>query len=423
VTAKTAESKTEVLPVRANGFTQVVYPGLGSIAMYGLLALILVILTAFGFSWQGLATDVLTLFAKGPMAMPHVETQGVLTVTLSIISVIVATVVLSVVVVNVFSRIIGKAKSYKVAPIEELLDRGPAAIFLTVMTEELISRGFFLGLILPLFGSSHLAFVALFLLGNLLFAALHFMNFADKTEWSIWRVLPQFIGGVTFTYIFMRWGLTTAVVTHFYYDVVVLSYIKEQKPDIKNILVLAYYVVLAIITVLLMSGNGLQVSDISGWITGRALTPIDGYTVASYAIVLIFIDSISAILGEALLLDYTVSTPSPKGFKARLTFPFNAIYSAFIQVGSLFVLNLLLGFVMQETLTRAVFITMLLSLLSFSTSGSSLARATMINLPGTFLAVIAISVLDFRSAFILMLLFYLATLIPDKIRAYKAKVS
>lgn len=423
MTAKTADSTTEVLPVRANGFTQVVYPGLGSVALYGLLALILVVLTAFGFSWQGLANDVLTLFTQGPTALPRVETQGVLTVTLSIIAVIVATVVLAVVVVNAFSLIIGKAKSYKIAPVEQLLDRGPIAIFVTVLTEELISRGLFLGLLLPLFGSSHFAFLVLFLLGNLLFAALHFMNFADKSEWSIWRVLPQFIGGVTFTYIFMRWGLTTAVVTHFYYDVVVLSYIKEQKPDIKNLLVLAYYVVLAIITVLLMSSNGLQVSDISGWITGRALTPIDGYTVASYAIVLIFIDSISAILGEALLLDYTPGTPSPKGIKVRLRFPFNGIYNVFLSVAVLFLLNLILGFVMQETLTRAVFITMLLSLLSFSTSGSSLARATMINLPGLFLSVIAISTLDFGSAFVLMSLFYLVALIPEKIRAYKPKVS
>ena len=96
--------------------------------------------------------------------------------------------------------------------------------FVIVLLEELFARWFFLGLLTKIpFLSGTVAFYALFLIGNGIWALIHLSNFKEEKDRKILRVLPQFVAGAFFTYVFVKYGLLAAILAHFASNAVVFA--------------------------------------------------------------------------------------------------------------------------------------------------------------------------------------------------------
>ena len=77
--------------------------------------------------------------------------------------------------------------------------------FVLVVIEEFFARWFFLGILTQAsFLSGTFAFYLLFLIGNGIWALMHLNNFKNKEDQHVLRTLPQFVGGIFFTFIFVE---------------------------------------------------------------------------------------------------------------------------------------------------------------------------------------------------------------------------
>jgi hypothetical protein len=89
--------------------------------------------------------------------------------------------------------------------------------------EELFARFFFLGIIkkIPILDST-IAFFGLLIIGNGIWAALHLMTL-EKEERKWFMVIPQFLGGIFFSMIYVSHGFFAALMTLIIYDIVLFS--------------------------------------------------------------------------------------------------------------------------------------------------------------------------------------------------------
>src|ERR1051325_7585458 len=89
------------------------------------------------------------------------------------------------------------------------------SLFVMVLLEELFARGLFLALLTKIpFLAGPAAFYVLMLIGNALWSLAHLSNFKEKAERHPVRVLPQFIGGLFLSYVFVKYGLLASTLAH-----------------------------------------------------------------------------------------------------------------------------------------------------------------------------------------------------------------
>lgn len=405
----TTQVGVQETPVSEHGFQQTQYTGYGSISQIGVFLLLLGIVIASGFSLTHLVNEMFALFVVGPSSVDGLGNPGILAITMNVVAVMLLTAFGMVLFGAVLKNVIGGGKSFHANAIEKLLDNGPAKLFFTVLVEEVITRGFVMGLLLSLFGRTHLAFIVLFLIGNGIFALVHLANYKDKADRSVLRVIPQFVAGAAMTYIFMRWGLGVAILAHFYYDVLLLAGLKEQKPNKTSLILLGYYMIITVFCLGVMASSGISLSDLNPWLMAEGtLLPLAGYTIGGYIVLLLFIDVIATVIAEVLLFDSPpiVSDLSPVRDAFRIV----------IGVLILFGLNLLLSLFIQEPITRAIVITIVLAMATPTYSGSSLARVMIMDIPGVFLSIAAYTALGIGPALVISTIFYLAHYIPRYIQ-------
>lgn len=122
-------------------------------------------------------------------------------------------------------KILGKHDQYE---LDKILDKKLSSLLIPLLVvnavEELLSRYLFLGVFtkIPIL-SGTTAFYALFLIGNSIWALLHLTNYKEKRDRKILRVLPQFILGISITYVFVKYGFFGAVMAHFMINVLALA--------------------------------------------------------------------------------------------------------------------------------------------------------------------------------------------------------
>jgi hypothetical protein len=393
---------------------QAKYEGIGVISMVGLVILLFVTTKLYGINYIQIVKNILDTFIVGPNDMVFNNGVGVLDTTMKIASIIVIDVFISIIAGVLGIILVGKSKSYAFQSIEELFDKGPLALFLSVMKEEVMARLLFIGILFPLLGGGDIAFWATFLVGNGLFAAAHILNYENESERSFIRVIPQFLGGAILTYIFIRYGFWMTVLAHYFFDVVVTSSLKEQKPSVGSLYYLIYYSGLGAIMFVLVKVNNLAVKDLSTWFVTENLEALNGYGFFDYTFILLLIDSILVIVSTVLLLDKTET--SRDNLNKMLGKPILVILyilgAPIITVLVLLGLNSLLSIFVNSILIRATILSILTTLSSTSTSGSAFARSTIIDLPANFLMVVTFTSLGFWPAFGMMTIFYIAHSIP-----------
>ncbi len=383
---------------------------LGGFSFLGLYVLT-VVLTLIGRAPYGQILKNVFWLVTGRVAEIPANGQGLLGSSLEVMVMVAVTLPLA----FLFGQLGGKSESYNMEAIQKMLDKGPSAMFAVVVVEEVITRGFFLGLLGGI-SESHIWFYAMFMVGNALWACIHLFNFMDKDERELIRILPQFIGGIVFTYAFVRFGIWGSIMTHMIYNVVLSSSLKEKMPRLEELGTVVYYAVLLLSAGLLMHHRGLNPWGLEPWLRGQ-MVPLEGFEFWDYALILISVDAFIGAVATILLLD-TQDFDREAFEKLNELKSWGFVFGLF--VAGLVSAALNLGFIKlaswllpnASALVIALTVTLQKTLMTKTSSGSSLARAFTANLLTTYLFVAAVYVLNLWSVVGLILLMMITGYLP-----------
>ena len=116
-------------------------------------------------------------------------------------------------------------------------------LFIAVVAEELFARWFFLGFMAsdPNLGNY---FYVLLIAGNGIWAWVHLYNYEDPNKRQLIRVLPQFVAGLFFSYVYVKFGLMASILTHFGSNAILFASDKNQiwdKKELRRLLTLVVF--------------------------------------------------------------------------------------------------------------------------------------------------------------------------------------
>lgn len=380
--------------MRAQNLSQI-----GFYSFCGLFLLLFLICYTFGANYFVIAADLISFwsgdFAKSVPPQGESLGQSIVYITgLVLISTAVEIVILFLV-----SAAIGRSQTFAIDSIDRMLDRGPLPLFGSVFIEELLARLLFLGFIAAIFTGA-LAWYILAIMANSVWAYIHIYNYREQRDQSFLRVIPQFIAGLTYAYIFARYGFFTVVMAHYLGDVLILSTRKEQVPNSKDGLLLAYYALVGLIFSLIGYFRGVNLLDFGNWINGDgSLNPIPGYGFWDYLVGYGIVSSFCSVMGYVLLLDRKLVARQNHWIIVY-------ILGSVISVVVVLFLSYLLSFIIESPLVIALVICMGLSLMIQTTSGSTLARVWIVYTPSGSLLIMCFLVLGFWMSLGFLLIFY-----------------
>jgi len=265
-------------------------------------------------------------------------------------------------------------------------------VVVTVALEELFARWLFLGVlprVFPWVGS--VGFYIFLFLGNGLWSLAHLRNYKDKADRRQWyRVLPQFLGGFIHAYIFVKYGLVAAIVSHMAFDSILFAGSKVQICEWKQIVADIFAVVVTIGLAMMISSKTLL--DVLPWFNGMYdRSQLSDWTVVDYICIVI-----SAYFGLSLFFDLLLYDSSVVVDDAESKHTIMAlIVGPPIAVGLIFVVNALLSTVIDELLIRALVITVLLNLLGKNPSISGAVRRFWSGLATTYILIVCIVTVNF----------------------------
>ncbi len=300
----------------------------------------------------------------------------------------------------------GESKSHSLLKAFSGNKRHYMMMTLTVVAEELLARGLFLGLPLLLTGGQlpTFAIYALFILGNGIWALIHLGNFKNRSERQLLKVLPQFIGGFALTAVFLNFGLVGSIVVHLAFNNLLMSVYRKGTFNQDEIAVIIWRSALLVgSTCVLWFSYGKSLFDLSYWFYGDNFA-VPGWQWQHYLLAVLAITSALTILGDLLLLDVL-----PEAVKAMEQIGYIVIITA-LSFGIFFGLGLLGVAIDIQVLAMAL----VFLLVRRSGSANGMTRVFWIGLPSLMAVLCAILALGPQSlAWMVVLVVTLAEL-PDR---------
>ncbi len=261
--------------------------------------------------------------------------------------------------------------------------------FITVVLEEVLARWVFLGL-LPMipFLSGTLMFYMLFFLGNAIWALIHLYNFEDENDRHALRVLPQFIGGIFFTYIYVKYGLAASILVHFIANAVLFSLRKTQDFEWKQLLSGAYVLICVLVSYNLMTK---PIADIAVWFKSEPGFVIAGWGFWDYVLICVFITSSITTLANIFLYD-KCGVDVDNGLDANI---FVIMILTPLSLGLVYGLFWLTGLVTNNVPYRVLGLAILLAFGNKTYSGSSTSRLFWTSVPDVYISVCIFQAIGF----------------------------
>jgi hypothetical protein len=258
--------------------------------------------------------------------------------------------------------------------------------FIAVIDEELLARWFFLGVLTQLpFLSGAFAFYLLFMLGNALWALLHLANFKEEKDWHPLRVLPQFVAGLFFTYIYVKYGLLAAALTHFASNAILFATHRVQNINEVDMLITAYAVFTTFTSYAFMER---PMSDAMLWFKDVPTYALPGWGVMDYLKLSVFVtSSLMALFGFLLYDRGEAGKKHPGIFEHILGFPVLIIVT--------YILFSVLGIFFSSLPYRVLCIAIFYTFAHKGASGSAMTRTFWVILPDIFTTVCIIEALNF----------------------------
>jgi hypothetical protein len=378
----------------------------GAYSMLGLTLIVSALAWYFG-GFQIVASE-LPAFLKGH-ALELSRGNQIFATSLSVIVVSIGCAILSAVLV---SCLVGSSDGEH-AVAKELANMSPGNQFgnllLVVLLEELIARWFFLGLLTKInFLSGPSGFYALFFLGNAVWAAVHLTNFMDPKDRSLWRVLPQFVAGVLFTYVFVKFGFFVGVAVHLGYNALLFSLHKREPVTWEDVAMTVYSGMLALFAYSCITK---PMTDLSFWFNDSEATfVIPGWGHWDYFKSAVFLQMTLSFVFGALLFDRPLPLEEQEDKDSNPLRYLLVIAGAFLVVLSYYGLYWVSGLLTTNTEVRVILVAVLLACCDRGRSGSSVARSFWCTVPSVFVSLCVLEAVGFWWGGTLVFLSYLINL-------------
>lgn len=297
-----------------------------------------------------------------------------------------------------------KGKSFDRSGLSKIFSKGPTPFYYIIIFEELIARFLFITVVARwLLHADHNTLIVCLVIGNAIWAALHYWNYKDPNDRKLLVVLPQFAGGIILGYVYIKYGFFVTLVIHLTYDFIVLVTDKKQNNFAENFIGGIYWLIVFGVSYWILSYNEINpFNALWQWVSQSEVfgKPTDNLWLM--AVIMINIYSLFNLATDFVGLD----RPS-KGIEGRegWTLARTLIISfAAGLVGVLMILfnNWFYGLFIYDFVTRSIVVAFSLTLLVTPTSGSAMADVWFTSIPILFLDVILISAFGFwPSVFIL----------------------
>ncbi len=260
--------------------------------------------------------------------------------------------------------------------------------FVIVLAEELFARWLFLGVLTKMpFLSGTVAFYILLLIGNSVWALIHLCNY-DKNDRQVLRVLPQFIAGIFFAYVFVKYGLLAVVLAHFASNAILFSLHKVERFNMIDALHLGYAVLCVSISYLMLVH---PLADILPWFGDDPVFQLQKWEFWDYVKVSVFFSSSFTILFSLLLYDRGGSEIMKSDKKIG---PMHYIIAIPITTVLLYGIYSFLGLFINNVPFRMVILAILFTFLSKSQSGSAMTRSFWMGLFNTYITICILQAFD-----------------------------
>jgi len=263
--------------------------------------------------------------------------------------------------------------------------------FLAVLEEEVLARFLFLGVLWSIFPGDF-AFYVLFLIGNGLWSLVHLFNYKRKEERQVIRVLPQFIGGVFFTYVYLRYGLLGSIFAHFISNAILFSSAKRQNMSSIDLVITIYSGLCALVAYLFMSK---PLSDMQIWLTSDASFTLPGWNLWDYLMASFFV-----IYGISFVFDVLMFDRVGVGKKDDENFSLLGLVGMYqlgvmVMILMLYIGYWLVGYVVHDTTYRVLTLAILFSFIIKTTSLSATVRVFFQSLPYCFMTICIFQAIGF----------------------------
>lgn len=380
--------------------------GNGTFSLLILIAILVAFAFATHFSPVQIGNDIITV-ASGDF------TQVKLTLGESIVTILQFTLII--LALNlIIIPFIPHGKSISMA---NIFQNGPIGIYLTIIAEEGFARWLFITVLGTwIFHVGYTGMIIFALLGNVIWALVHLSNYEDKSERKLIVVLPQFISGLLFAYLYIHFGFVIALFVHLTFDFVLMSADKKDFTLIDNIANLIYWLILAGIAYAIFQYNGIALPAITPWLNNILVAP----TTELWPMValLIFASSASGVLSNFLGLDHhdnlaAKSITNSGLLGIILTFT----VATAIVIGLIMGMSWILTHFIASQFAIAIIISLILMLGGQPKSGSAMANLWFTDMPLTFLEVFVVLTFSFWPALAIITISSLTKYLPLVIQA------
>ncbi len=278
-------------------------------------------------------------------------------------------------------KILGKSGTHALSELFKGMGAGNHffTFFAIVLLEELFARWLFLGVLTKIpFLSGTVAFYVLFLVGNGIWALIHLSNFKKEKDRKMLRVLPQFVAGVFFTYVFVKYGLLAVVLTHFASNSVLFALHRVQRVNIIDALIVGYAALCAGVSYWLIDK---PIADILPWFADNPIFVLAGWEFWDYLKISVFLSSCFVVVFGLLLYDRG-AIQQKDGKEYGL---FVCLIGTAIIIGLFYGLYTLLGLFIASVPYRILVLAILFTFLQRGASGSAVARSFWTGLPSVYI--------------------------------------
>lgn len=365
------------------------------------LTLLLLMCAAAVLGDTGLVWRDLALFLTGRALEIPREPNGLMDVGAAALVLLAIDVPLGLLTVILLKSLFARTDGHAVSEALETLpeDGYPfLKFFVLVVAEELLARGLFLGLFTWPFADSSLAFYAFFLIGNGLWSALHLGNFKNGQERQVLRVLPQFIGGVFFSYIFLKFGLLAAVLYHFAHNAVLFAAHKVQRLSRVDFAITGYSLFCAFASLALMKKSP---AEALVWLHDPQAFALAGWGFWDYLKLAVFVGGCLDVAAGLLMYDR-----GNAGKKSEASL-YQYVFGLPLVVGLVHGAYAVCRHLVVRASRRMLYLSIALSFAQQGRSGSAMARTFWTAIPDAFISICIFQALGFWASIAYVLVEFL----------------
>jgi hypothetical protein len=296
--------------------------------------------------------------------------------------------------------------------------------FVLVFFEELYARWLFLGLLSQIpFLNNTFGFYLLFLIGNGTWALIHLKNYKKEKDRTLDKIMPQFLAGIFFSYVFVKYGFVAAVLTHFASNAILFATAKVQEVTRYNVARIFLSGALVAISYMLMRR---PLSDLTPWFASPISFTINGWGFWDFVLASIFIGYSFTLALDLLMYDHTEENTSGIKVSSKDSSFLEIFIVAFLTlslvVGVFYGLHAIARYFWGPNPFALLLLVIWLNFSKKGRSGSAAVRIFWIGIPMMYLFICFLEAMGFwRSLGYVFIVGFIAALHKDIVQKFRNK--